>query len=317
MTQTHCIDDHTRLVGLIGWSAEVWASPLIYNKAFEVLGLNWRSVPLQVPKGRLREALSGLRALGFAGAEARGSLQCDVLKCLDELSPAAAAIGAVNLIHVQEYGSLIGDNTRWRCFLGALHTMAPSLNGLRPLVIGASETARSVVYALMREGLSVTVVNRDVNRAIDLVHSLRHVLAEHSLSVYRWPHDLARVAGDADLIINTISLQEWPDADRSRGEWDLFENSPWPDDLPISPDALVFDLSQPGETHFLCQARASGARAVGGLALLVYEAALALERWTGQTPPLEVMFQVAEQALAEKAIQDKPRPVDVFAPALS
>jgi shikimate dehydrogenase len=299
LTRTHVIDEHTRLVGLIGRPLENGLSLKIYNTAFDALHLNWRCVSLPVPERRLREALHGLPALGFAGAEVRGVYQNQALDRVDEVTLAAETIGAVNLIQVDGRGSLVGDNTRWCCFVGELRTIAPSLNGLRPLIIGAGETARGVVYALMREGLPVTIVDRDVNQAIDLVHRLRHVLDEHSLSVYRWPHDLAQVAHQADLIVNTIPLGMWPG------------------DLPISPDAIVFDLTQPGETRFLRQARASGARAVSGLALLVYEAALALERWTGQTPPLDEMFRVAEQALAQQTPWDEPRSADTFVPAIS
>jgi shikimate dehydrogenase len=307
LTQADRIDGYTRLVGLIGWPSGPWPSLTIYNAAFDAMGLNWRYVPLPVPKGRLREALLGLRALGFAGAKVTKPHRCNVVDHLEELSPAAEIIGAVNFIQVDERGSLVGDNTQWRSFVGELRTAVPSLNGLRPLIIGAGDAARGVVYALAREGLPITIVNRTLDRAINMVHRLRHVLDEHSFSVYRWPHDLARAAADANLIINTTSIGMWPDVG----------NSPWPDDLPIPPHAMVYDLAYwPSETRFLRQAQASGAQTVGGLPLLVYEAALAFEKWTGQTPPLEVMFQAAGQALTEEAPRNTPWPTDAFSPAV-
>jgi len=288
---------YTRLVGLIGWPAGPWPSPVIYNAAFQALGLNWRYVPLPVVGGQLRAALLGLRALGFAGAELTEPYQSQALDYVEDLSPAAETIGAVRFVKLDEQGRLCGDNLRWLAFLAALRTLVPSLNGLRPLVIGAGEEARSIVYALIREGLSLTIVDEHMERAIELVHRLRHVMDEHSFSIYRWPQDLERVAPDSNLIVNTTSLGMWPDV----------ESSPWPDGLPLPSDALVFDLVPwPGETRFLRQARASGARTASGLSLAVYEAALAFEMWTGHPRPIEVLWRVAGESLPGGASQGIP-----------
>ena len=289
------IDSHTRLVGLIGYPARPWPMPVMYNAAFDALDLNWRYVPLPVSGGQLREALIGLRALGFAGAQVATHYQRDVLDHLDELSPAAETIGAANLIQVDARGRLLGDNTHWHGFLNILRTVSPSLDGLRPLVIGAGDAARSIVYALSCQGLAVTILDQHINQAIDLVHRLRHALDEHSFSVYRWPDDLGQAAADANLIINTIDAGIGYDAN----------NFVWPSDLPFPPDAVVFDLAcQLDETLFLRQARAGGRRVVGGFQLLVYEAALAFEKWTGRIPPYEVMFEAAGQMPTEETTRD-------------
>ncbi len=278
----------THLIGLIGWPAKLGLSPTIYNAAFQALGLNWNYVPLTVPNGQLREALLGLRALGFTGAELAGPYQADALNYLEELSPAAEAVGAVQHVIVDERGRLVGDNVRWLGFLARLRALIPSLNGLRPLIIGAGDAARSIVYALTREGLPLTIVAERMEQAIDLVDRLRHVMDETNFSVYRWPQDLERVAPDANLVINTTTIGMRPEGDRS----------PWPDDVPFPSDAVAFDLvAWPSETRFLRQARASGSRTVSGLSLLVYEAALILARWTGYPPPTEVMWSVVEEAL--------------------
>ena len=303
-TTTNPIDHHTHLIGGLGRGAEPWPLPAIYNAAFAALGLNWHYVPLAVPEGRLREALLGLRALGFAGAEVTESHCCDVDKHLEDLSPAAEATGMINFIQVDEHGRLVGDNTQWRSFLWELHAMVPSLNGLKPLVIGAGPAARGIVYALAREGLPVTIINPDMDQAIDLVRRLRHALDEHSFSVHRWPHDLERVAADANLIVNTAAEGAWPGAGAS----------PWPDDLPFPSTALAFDLAYtPRETRFLWQARAGGARTVSGSQLLVCEAALAFEQWTEHLPPIELMCQIARGTLLETAPGDVPCPQEIFA----
>jgi shikimate dehydrogenase len=238
--------------------------------------------------------LLGLRALGFVGAEVAEPYQRDALHYLDEFSCAAETIGAANLIKVDAHGRLVGDNTRWLGFLKALRALVPSLDGLRPLIIGAGDEAASIVYALTHAGLPLTIVDERVDRAIDLVHRLRHVLDEHSFSVYRWPQDLERVAPEANLIVNATAIGRWPAADRS----------PWPDDLPIPQDVLVFDLvSWPSKTRFLCRARAAGAQTVSRLSLLVYEAALALEKWTGRPQPIDVLWRVVGETLLNRHLE--------------
>lgn len=304
------IDDHTRLVGWIGWPVGPWSVLKIYNAAFDALDLNWRCVPLPVPVGQLREALLGLRALGFVGAEVAEAYQRDVLSHLERVSAAAETIGIVDFVHVDQNGRLVGDNAHWLGFLAALRAVVPSLSGLlerpgaqqsglRPLVIGAGDAARSIVYALTREGLPLTIVAEKMDRAIDLVHRLRHVMDEHSFSVYRWPQDLKRVVSGANLIVNATDIGAWPDVVRS----------PWLDDLAFPPDALACDLvSWPSETRFLRQARAGGVTTISGLSLLVFQAAVVFERWTGQPPPIEVMCRAAERAQREQTHQGIPRP---------
>ncbi len=292
---------YTRLIGLIGQPAGPWLSTMIHNAAFQALGLDWRYVPMPVPEGQLHNALLGLRALGFAGAEVSEPYQSEALDYLEEVSLAAKTIGAVKYVALDEDGRLVGDNVSWLAFLATLRTAVPSLNGLRPLIIGAGSAASSIVYALVREGLPLTLVDERMERAINLVHLLRHAMDEHSFSIYRWPQDLDLVAPKANLIVNATAAGTWPQVDRS----------PWPEDLPFPPDALAFDLvSWPSETRFLRQARASGARGVSGLSLLVREAALAFEMWTGRTPPMEVMWSVAEEVLMQQASRDVPSPQD-------
>ena len=302
-TTTTPIDRHTQLIGGLGHGAEPWPLPAIYNAAFAALGLNWHYVPLTVPKGHLGEALLGLRALGFAGAEVSDLHHLDAARHLEDLSPAAETTGVVNFVKVDGRGWLAGDNTQWRSFLWELRAMIPSLNGLKPLVIGAGPAARGIVYALAREGLPVTIVNPDIDQAIELVRRLRHTLDEHSFSVHRWPHDLERVAADANLIVNTVAVGTWPGAG----------DSPWPDDLPFPSTALAFDLAYtPRETRFLGQARVAGARTVSGSQLLVCEAALAFEQWTEHLPPIELMCQIARGTLLEAAPGDVPCPQQIF-----
>lgn len=291
--------EDTQLIGLMGWPIEPWSSPWMYDAILQALGLNWRYVSLSVHGEQLREALLGLHALGFVGAELAMPYAREALHYIPRLSPAAEMIGAARFVEVDGQGRLAGDNLYWSGFMGALRATISELSGtleladLRPLVIGSGYAARSVVYALTREHLPVTILDARFDRAIDMVHCMRHVLDEHSFSIYRWPQDLPQVAAEANLIINATTL----------GTWSHTGRSPWPGDLPFPPDALVFDLiSWPHKTPFLRQARAGGARTVSGLSLRVYEMALALERWTGQPRSIEVIWQVVAESLLNQPL---------------
>ncbi len=256
-------------------------------------------MPLPVSKGRLREALTGLGALGFVGAEVSEPYQSEAALCLQHLSPAASALGAVNFIEVDASRRLMGDHTRWIDFLATMRRFVSCFDELRPLIIGAGPAAESIVYALIQQGLPLTIADERLEKAIDLVHRLRHVRDEHSFSVHRWPQDLKQLVRAANLIVNATGIGLWPDVDRS----------PWPVDEPFPPDALVFDLVPfPWETRFLRQARSGGATTVSGLSLSVFEAARSFERWTGHRAPVGVMWRAAQEALWHQIPQDKALP---------
>ena len=105
------ISGSTRLVGIIGWPVSHSRSPQMHNAAYAALGLDWAYVPLPVAPERVGDAVRGLVALGFAGANVTVPHKQAVIPYLDELTPVARAIGAVNTIVVRPDGSLLGDST--------------------------------------------------------------------------------------------------------------------------------------------------------------------------------------------------------------
>jgi shikimate dehydrogenase len=91
-----------------------------------------------------------------------------------------------------------------------------------------------------------------------------------------------------DLLVNATSVGMWPAVDAS----------PWPETLPLPAHWMVFDLVyNPAKTRLLARALAAGAEAVGGLGMLVHQGALAFELWTGCSPPIDVMYIAAHEAL--------------------
>ncbi len=288
MTESKTTDSETHFVGLIGWPVEHSVSPAMHNAAFDALGLNWRYTLLPTPPGRVKAALTDLKAQGYRGANVTVPHKQVVMPHLDEITGAARDISAVNTIVVQE-DQLIGHNTDGDGFLAALREAGFAPAGRRALVLGAGGAARAVVYALAQAGCTVAIHNRTVRRAAQLAHHMQDVGVHAPVT---WVPTTATLAdldlAPFDLLVNATPVGMWPHTDAS----------PWPETLPLPSHWTVFDLVyNPAETRLLAQAHAAGATAVGGLGMLVHQGALAFARWTGHSPPVAVMWAACQQAL--------------------
>ena len=138
MTQTVGINGETQLIGLIGWPVSHSFSPAMQNAALQAMGLNWVYVPLPVPPAQVGEAVRGLVALGIRGVNVTVPHKQAVMSYLNEISPAAAAIGAVNTIVVdgEDNFRLVGANTDWRGLLADLDSKRVQVEGRDCLVLG-------------------------------------------------------------------------------------------------------------------------------------------------------------------------------------
>lgn len=307
--QASGISGQTRLVGIIGWPVGHSLSPRMHNAAFAALGLDWAYVPLPVPPERVGDAVRGLAALGFAGANVTVPHKQAVIPFLDDLTPVARAIGAVNTIVVRPDGLLLGDSTDGAGFMADLqahgvrvgqghrmktdegmvsgHTRIAVSPCHRVLVLGGGGAARAVVYALAESGAAVTVANRTPEKADRLCQDMAAALPAVAgrLRACRWPDDLAAQAAEADLIVNTTSLG-------------LHEEDPMPWDAAVAfrPGQVVYDLIYNRPTELLAAARSQGATACNGSGMLVCQGALAFELWTGRAAPVEVMMRTMCEA---------------------
>ena len=278
----HRLRGESHTVGIVGWPVAHSLSPAIHNAAFAAMSMDWVYVRLPVEPGRLGPALDGLAALGFAGANVTMPHKTESARLSDVLSQDAGLLNAVNTF-VVEGGALHGHNTDTTGFDRFLRRDAgfdPA--GRSALLFGAGGAARACALALARGGLAaLTVAARDPARA----NVVRETVNGFGIDVrIRSLADVEEVA--ADIVINATPLG-------ARGE-----------ELPvgsIGPSTLVVDLlTHPAVTPLQTAARAAGATAFGGLGLLLHQAALSFELWTGQQPPLEVMSAAAVAELAER-----------------
>lgn len=276
------LQSSTRVLGVIGHPVEHSFSPLMQNAAIEALGLNLCYVAFRVKPEEVGQAIHGMKALNLLGLNVTVPHKEAVIPYLDEVSEDARRVGAVNTIHHVD-GVLKGYNTDVYGILTSLKETA----GLAPLpptvaVLGASGAARGVVYGLCTrpEVERILIFNRTPDKATALAHEMG-----------RWSH--ARLEGcpleestlrarlnEARLLINATSVGMHPH----------FEESPVGDGSALHAGMTVYDIVfNPLETKLIRQARAAGAKGVGGIEMLVYQGAKSFEIWTGVYPPVDIM----------------------------
>lgn len=265
-------------IALLGHPVGHSLSPRIHNAAFGALGLPGHFVACDVLPERLETALAGLVALGFRGANVTIPHKEAVLPHLSDLSPAARAIGAVNTL-VIDNGRISGHNTDHIGFLESLAPHRESLVGKRAVVLGAGGAARGVVHAL-QTGLrlaEILVLSRRPSQAQNLIDGVPGART----APYE---DRDEAARQADLVINTTPVGMLP-----RGA-----------ESPVSPAAfragqIAYDLIyNPARTTFLEHARREGAEAIGGLPMLVGQAAASFQLWTGREMPRQAVHRALE-----------------------
>lgn len=271
----------TRVAGVIGDPVRHSLSPIIHNAAFRALDLDWAYLAFPVPAGAGAAAVTAMRTLGLDGLNVTMPHKADVLPAVDQLSPTAAALGAVNTIH-RLGDELHGASTDGVGFVDALrYDEGFDPAGRRAVVFGAGGAARAVVLALAEAGAAeVAVVNRTKSRA-DAAVALAPGVAR------------AGSEGDvdgADLVVNATPVGM---AGTVQAEAMLL------DARRLRAGQVVADLVyHPIRTPLLVAARERGAVAVTGLGTLIHQAAHAFRLWTGEDPPLEVMSAAALGALA-------------------
>lgn len=276
------------------------ASPAFQNAGLAVLGLDWRYLAFDVPPELLGQALAGAQAMRFIGLNLtvpHKLLACDLVDCLDT---SAQMWGAVNTIRFEARDEA-GQWQPLRAFAtppaGAVrahgfNTDADALTralredleiepaGATVLLLGAGGAGRTAALKLATEGVAALhLVNRTRAKAEAVADEIRR----------RWPGvrlSFEYPAGPIDLVLNATSLGLRPG-----------------DDLPFDANSFsprqaraAYDMIyRPVATEFLRLVQAAGCHTANGLGMLLYQGAKALELWTGQPAPVEVLRQALRQ----------------------
>lgn len=276
--------DQFLLAGVMGFPIMHSRSPMMHNYWLEKNHLVGRYLPLAIKPENLEGALRGLRPLGFSGCNVTIPHKQACMPFLDELSPAALAMGAVSCIHAREDGSLYGTNNDAFGFIRNLKASNPDWRAdAGPIaVIGAGGGSRAVCYGLIQEGAKeIRLVNRNLEKAQTLASSLGP-----QIKALPWTELNDSLSGIKTLV-NATSLG-------------MVGQPPLEIDLSaLDRDALVTDIIYiPLETDLLKAAKARGNRVTNGLGMLLHQGPLAWKLWFGIEP--EVTEEL--RTLLEKSI---------------
>lgn len=262
------ITGHTRLAGVIGWPVSHSRSPLLHGHWLQRHGIDGAYVPLPVRPGGLAAAIAGLRAAGFAGVNVTLPFKEEVLALCDAVEHAGARAGAVNTLVFGPDG-ITGTNTDGHGFIANLRAHGVDPAAGPALLLGAGGAARAIAAALLDEGAAVLVSNRTEARAEALAAALP------GLEVVPWERRTKALGGCA-LLVNTTS-QGMAGQDALDMELD---GAP--------PGLAVADIVYaPLVTPLLADAAARGLRCVGGLGMLLHQAAPGFARWFGVMPAVD------------------------------
>jgi shikimate dehydrogenase len=272
-----------RLFGVLGDPVDHSLSPAMQNAAFAACDLPYLYLRYRVPSEALPQAFAEARTLTMGGLNLTVPLKEVALELLDEVTPEARRIGAVNTVVITN-GRLAGDNTDARGFLRALEGRV-ALGGAHVVVIGAGGSARAVGTALATSGCThVTLANRTPSRAGDLARALEQLgPIRTTVTTLDALEDGIGIA-DARLVVNTTStgLAAEPIAIRHGA---------------TPHDCVFMDLvygTQP--TPFLRAAARARRRTLDGSGMLLHQGALAFEAWTGRPAPLDAMRRALTDA---------------------
>ena len=277
--------------GVMGWPVDHSRSPALHGFWLKTYGIDGTYERLPVKPEDLAAALRALPEKGFAGVNLTVPHKEAAMSVVDEISPEAKRIGAVNTIFVAADGRLKATNTDAYGFITSLKTSAPQFDAKSgpAVVLGAGGAARAVCVALQDAGVpEVCIINRTTARADTLARDLGG-----KLTVAAWSERSTRLK-TASLLVNTTTQG-------------MQGQSPLELDLEtLSPRATVTDIVYtPLETPLLAAARARGNIVVDGLGMLLYQAQLGFESWFGRRP--EVTQALRDHVLGNKAPESKVR----------
>ncbi len=261
------------LVGLLGHPLEHSLSPLMHNAAMKTLKIEGKYLLFDVSEDSLKKSVERLCALGAVGFNVTIPYKRKIIDLLDEITPQAAEIGAVNLVYKKDVGGkavYVGDNSDAPGFIASLQSAGVDLHQRRALVLGAGGAARAVAAGLKNEGVEVIVASRRKPE-------------ESFWNRFPWEELRRDLVVDADLVVNCTPCGMYPNVD---------------DELIVNPASFPKKtcfcdiVYNPLKTRFIQVAQETGHKTVTGEGMLLFQGAISFTKWYGQEAPIGVMKQV-------------------------
>lgn len=269
------------LVGLIGSGIAVSRTPPMHEAAADAAGIRYLYKKIDLAELKLGvealpELLTAANRLGFDGLNVTHPCKQAILPLLDELSPDAQALGAVNTVVIRN-GRMTGHNTDWFGFAENFRRNMQGASLGRVVQFGAGGAGAAVAFALMKLGVrELTIMDLDLAKAQSVVDGLSPRFAEGRLRVGQ---DVAAAVAAADGIVNATPIG-----------MDKYPGTPLPTAM-LSPDLWVAEIVYfPLETALLRAARALGCRTVDGGGMAIFQGTEAFRLFTGSSPDPDVFF---------------------------
>lgn len=259
-------------------------SPLLQNAMISELGLDYVYLCQHVAKGDTGRWLECARLSGYAGFNATMPHKEALVPLMDELDDLAKLCGAVNTVCIRD-GRAVGYNTDGGGFLRALSDLGVEPAGKRVMLLGSGGAAKAVAAALAAAGATVTVCNRTIAKAEVLCAMAPNAITPADFQI----ETLRAVAAESDVLVNCTSLG-------MEGTAAQFEDLSFLEALPQG-GAVCDAIYAPAETLLLKRARELGHPAMNGMGMLLHQAILALEHFTGQALDTERAKAAALAAL--------------------
>ena len=267
----------TRIAAVIGDPVRHSLSPRLHNAGFAALGLDWFYVACPVAKGQAAQAIEAMRTLGIEGLSVTMPHKKSVAVAVDDLSPTAAKLGAVNCVR-RDGDRLVGENTDGIGFVDSLRSqLQMDPDGLTIVIVGAGGAARSIALAMAEHGARVGIFNRTATSAeevVEIVGAASSVVQEEAIR-------------DADVIVNATPLGMSNDS------------LPFDPSLLSKGQSLIDLIYEPEKTALLVEAESLGVKTLNGVGMLLHQAGAQFQLWTGCEPPLKEMAQAVGLTLLD------------------
>ena len=277
------ISGHTGLLALIGSPVGHSASPLMYNYSFEKLGLDYAYVAFDVKEHEVKAALDAMRLFRMRGMNVTMPDKVEAARHMDELSPAAQIIGAVNTI-VNEDGRLIGHITDGEGFVNNLKDHGIDIHGKKLVIAGGGGAATAIQVQCALDGAKELVIfnKKDAfyERTLQTAEKIRKAVPNCPVKVCDIDdiETMTREIKSCDIFVNATIVGMKP----------MEKESVVKDVSALYPGLVVADIVyNPEETKLLQDAKAAGCICVGGKGMLLWQGVSAFRLFTGQEMPVE------------------------------
>lgn len=287
---TERLSGHTLLIGLMAYPIRHSLSPKMHNEAFAKLGLDYAYLAFEVENKQLADAVNGIRALGLRGSNVSMPNKQAIIPLLDEVSPEAKLIGAVNtVVNKDGAGHLVGYNTDGLGAMAALKEHNVDIKGQKVTMTGAGGAGTAIAIQAAFEGvkeLSIfNIQDKSYASAVETAQKINEN-TECKATVY----DLAdQEKFKAELAESVVYIDA-----TGVGMKPLEDLSLINDPEMIRPDLAIFDVVySPKETKLLRFARENGAKvAFNGISMMIHQGAAAFKLFTGEDMPIEYIKEL-------------------------